>query len=216
MATLRYCYQTVEFGDTDIHLRTLRDKQQFSDDDGVAEQLGISSSTWPLFGVIWDSSKVLAHYMSNYEIEGKRILEVGCGMALSSLMLNERNADITATDYHPEVELFLTENVLLNKGKDIPFIRVDWASDDDKLGKFDMIIGSDILYEQNHAELLSRFIDRHTKPHCKIVIVDPGRSQHARFSKQMINLGYSHSRSKPDDADYLSQPFKGHILCYQR
>lgn len=216
MATLRYCYQTVEFGDTDIHLRTLRDKQQFSDDDGVAEQLGISSSTWPLFGVIWDSSKVLAHYMSNYEIEGKRILEVGCGMALSSLMLNERKADITATDYHPEVELFLIENVLLNKGRDIPFIRVDWASDDDELGKFDMIIGSDILYEQNHADLLSRFIDRHTKTHCKIVIVDPGRSQHARFSKTMINLGYSHSRSKPDNVDYLLQPFKGHIHCYQR
>ena len=215
MASLRYRYQTVEFGETDIHLRTLRDKQQFSD-DGIAEKLGISSGTWPLFGVIWDSSKVLAHHMFNYEIEGKRILEVGCGMALSSLMLNERKADITATDYHPEVELFLLENILLNKGKAIPFMRVDWDSDDDGLGKFDMIIGSDILYEQNHADLLSRFIERHTKPHCKIIIVDPGRSQHARFSKKMINLGYSHNRSKPDKADYLSQPFKGYIHCYHR
>ena len=35
MSTLRYRYQTIEFGDIDIHLRTLRDRQEYSDDDGV-------------------------------------------------------------------------------------------------------------------------------------------------------------------------------------
>jgi len=216
MTSLRFRYQTIEFGKSDIHLRTLRDKQQFEDIDGVAEKLGINSSTWPLFGIVWDSSKVLAHFMFNYEIEGKRILEVGCGMALSSLMLNGRQADITATDYHPEVEKFLVENILLNKGKDIPYIQTDWADADSKLGKFDLIIGSDILYERNHIDLLSHFLDQHTHPHCEIIIVDPGRAQHARFSKKMISLGYSHSQSKPENIEYLSQPFKGHILRYQR
>ena len=33
MKPLRYKYQTIEFGDNDIHLRTLKDKQQFSDKD---------------------------------------------------------------------------------------------------------------------------------------------------------------------------------------
>lgn len=41
---LRIRYQTVEFGDTDIHLCTLRDKQQFNDPDDVAKDLGISSA----------------------------------------------------------------------------------------------------------------------------------------------------------------------------
>lgn len=216
MTSLRFRYQTIEFGSSDIHLRTLRDKQQFEDIDGVAEKLGINSSTWPLFGIVWDSSKVLAHFMFDYKIEGKRILEVGCGMALSSLMLNERKADITATDYHPEVEKFLVENVLLNKGKDIPYIRTDWADNDSELGKFDLIIGSDILYERDHIELLSHFLEQHTHPHCEIIIVDPGRAQYARFSKKMISLGYTHSQSKPENIDYLTQPFKGHILRYQR
>jgi tRNA1(Val) A37 N6-methylase TrmN6 len=36
--------------------------------------------------------------------EGKRILEIGCGIALSSILLNEKNADITVNDDHPEVE----------------------------------------------------------------------------------------------------------------
>lgn len=216
MSSLRYRYQTLEFGDTDIHLRTLRDKQQFSDDDGIAEKLGINSATWPLFGVIWDSSAVLAHFMFDYEIKGKRVLEVGCGMALSSLILNHRMADITATDYHPEVGQFLEKNVLLNKGKEIPFIRTDWADADSDLGKFDVIIGSDLLYETDHIDLLSNFIHLHTQPDCEVIIVDPGRAQHARFSKKMVSLGYSHSQSKPENVDYLTTPFKGQILRYRR
>ncbi len=46
---VRISYQTVEFGELDIHLCTLRDKQQFSDPDDTAKNLGISSALWPTF-----------------------------------------------------------------------------------------------------------------------------------------------------------------------
>jgi predicted nicotinamide N-methyase len=183
MSSLRIRYQTIEFGDVDIHIRTLRDRQQYLDVDGVAGNLGISSATWPLFGVVWASGEVLAHLMFGYEVEGIRILEVGCGIALASLVLNHRLADITATDYHPEVEHFLVENVQLNKGKAIPFVRTGWGDADSSLGEFDLVIGSDLLYERGHVELLAGFIDRHARPHCEVILVDPGRGHHARFSK---------------------------------
>lgn len=113
MTNLRISYQTIEFGNIDIHLCTLRNKQEFYDPEGIAEKLGISSATWPIFGIIWPSSLVLAHHMSNYDIGSKRVLEIGCGTALSSLLLNKRNVDITATDYHPETESFLNRNTSL-------------------------------------------------------------------------------------------------------
>jgi predicted nicotinamide N-methyase len=216
MTSLRYRYQTHEFGNADIHLRTLRDNQQFSDDYDIAKNLGISSASWPLFGIVWDSSAVLAHFMVDYEIKGKRILEVGCGIALTSHLLNQRLADITATDYHPEAERFLINNVKLNEGNTIPFIRTDWADKNSGLGKFDVIIGSDLLYEIDHVDLLSAFIHQHAQPDCEVIIVDPGRAQHARFSKKMMSLGYSHSQSKPDTVKYLVKPFKGQILRYIR
>ncbi len=78
----------------------LRDVLQFEDPDGVAGKLGISSAAWPIFGVIWPSGEVLANLMLDYQIKGKRVLEVGCGIALASLVLNQRDADITATDHH--------------------------------------------------------------------------------------------------------------------
>jgi len=216
MSSLRIRYQTIEFGDVDIHVRTLRNKQEFLDIDGVAEKLGISSATWPIFGVVWVSGEVLAHLMFDYSIEGKRILEVGCGMALASLVLNHRLADITATDYHPEVEYFLEENVLLNKDKKIPFIRTGWGDAITSLGMFDLVIGSDLLYENGHVDLLAGFINQHAKPQCDVILVDPGRGHHARFSKKMVTLGYTHSQSKAPHVELLTQPFQGQILRYHR
>ena len=90
MPLIRIRYQTIEIDNFDIHLRSLWDKQEFSDPLGEAEALGISSAQWSLFGVLWKSSEVLAHEMANFPIQGKRILEVGCGLALSSLLLNAR------------------------------------------------------------------------------------------------------------------------------
>ena len=216
MPPLRVRYQTIEFEKTDIHVRTLRDNQQYSDDDRAAEKAGISSATWPFFGVIWDSSLVLAHFLYNFDVTGKRILEVGCGIGLASLLLNNRLADITATDYHPEAGSFLLENTKLNHGKVIPFIRTGWEDEDIDIGMFDLIIGSDLLYERNHAAILSRFINQHAKAACEVILVDPGRGNHAQFSRIMVKLGYSHSQRRPDSTDYLIQPFRGKILRYNR
>lgn len=216
MSNPRLCYQTVEIGNIDIHLCTLRDKQEFHDPGGIAEALGISSATWPLFGVIWPSSLVLAHFISDYKTGSKRILEIGCGMALTSLLLNKRCDDITATDYHPETGNFLSRNTLLNEDKPIAYEQIDWANLHGELGTFDLIIGSDLLYEDQHVDLLASFIESHSKPTCEVILVDPGRGRKNKLSARMIKLGYSSSHSKPAHTDYLNQKFKGYILKFAR
>lgn len=216
MTPYRVRYQTVEVDYLDIHVRSLRDNQQFSDPLGEAEALGISSAQWSLFGIIWASSEILAHEMANFTIDNKRILELGCGMALSSLVLNARHADITATDIHPEAGGFLAENVKLNDGKKIPFLRTGWKDVCGGLGKFDVIIGSDVLYEPAQIELLSTFINRHTKPKCEVILVDPGRANHTSFSKKMVALGYSHVQQSLKKDNLIVKEFKGKILRYER
>jgi len=216
MTKPRLSYQTVEFGKIDIHLCTLRNRQEFHDPVGVAESLGISSAQWPIFGVVWPSSKVLAHYISDYNTGSKRILEIGCGMALSSLLLNKQHADITATDYHPEAGIFLARNALLNEDEPISYKQVAWGDTEDDLGLFDLIIGSDLLYEEQHIALLANFIEDHSNQTCEVVIVDPGRGRKNKLSARMIEFGYSSSEEKPSHTDYLGEKFKGHILKFSR
>jgi predicted nicotinamide N-methyase len=216
LTNLRLCYQTIEFGKTDIHLCTLRNKQEFYDPDGIAKELGISSAAWPIFGIVWPSGLVLAHHMINYNIGSKRVLEIGCGTALSSLLLNKQNADITATDYHPEAESFLNRNTELNGDKLIPFERTGWADKNDTLGRFDLIIGSDLLYEDEHIELLTGFIREHSNQKCEVIIVDPGRGRNNKLAKKLFEIGYKSSFSKPDNTNYLGGDFKGQILTFSR
>ena len=213
---LRLRYQTIEIGSHDMHLCTLRDKQQFSDPKDVALDLGISSATWPIFGVVWPSSLVLAHHMLDFDITGKRILEVGCGMAVTSHLLNKRHADITATDYHPEVQQFLDRNTQLNDGENIAFESLDWAGEDSHLGLFDVIIGSDLLYEDEHVDLLAGFIQKHANQQCAVIIVDPGRGRKSKFSKKMVEYGFGYDHIKPEHTEFLSKDFNGYILRFYR
>lgn len=154
--------------------------------------------------------------MSDFDIEGKRILEIGCGVGLSSLVINKRGGDISATDYHPEVERFLKRNVELNEGKEIPYKRLNWSNELSIMGKFDLIIGSDLLYEKEHIELLSQFIDQHANDKCEVIIVDPGRKHHNKFTKEMIKRSFSHSQSAPEFSYDLKTPFKGLVIRYRR
>lgn len=216
MASLRLSYQTIEFGKTDIHLCALRNKQEFHDPIGAAEKAGICSASWPMFGVVWPSSLVLAHFIHRFETESKRVLEIGCGLGLSSLLLNKQHVDITATDYHPEADKFLQRNAFLNEDKAIRFEQVDWADKTDGLGLFDLIIGSDLLYEDSHIELLANFITVHAKLNCEVILVDPGRGRKNKLSARMIEAGFTSSQHKPAHTDYLDKEFKGHILQFVR
>ena len=206
MTRPRIRYQTLELGTLDIHLRSLRDRQQFADEDGHAETLGIGSASWPLFGVVWESGQALALEMLSYPINGRRVLEVGCGLGLASIILSLRDVDVTATDHHPEAEEFLRRNVELNGGPAIPFVRAGWDDERCDLAAFDLIIGGDVLYERGHVDSLSAFIDRHAEPTCEVLIADPGRHHTGRFSRRMSGLGYaSQPLAEPQEADERSE-----------
>jgi predicted nicotinamide N-methyase len=193
-----YAVATVlqRIGDHEYRLRTLRDRQQFSDPSGDAERAGISSATWPLFGVLWPAGIALATELDSLPLEGKAILEIGCGIGLSSLVLQRRGADITASDYHPLVEEFLQFNAVLNCLPPVKFSIAPWAGPNPHLGRFDLIVGSDLLYEPDHPELLAGFIALHAKPSAQVLITDPGRRQFREFSVLMAEQGYAVSERR--------------------
>jgi len=203
-------------GDHYFSIRALKDKQQFSDPDGVAERAGVSSSTWPLFGTVWPSGMILAELMSVHVIDGLRILELGCGLGLASLVAHFRGADITASDYHPSACDFFAENILLNQMSPMTLLLCDWAKLHDEMGCFDLIIGSDLLYEPNHPELLSTFIDLHSKPTVEVIIIDPDRRQQREFTRSMEKRGYAYSMTRGSAEQIERLKFKGKIMTYRR
>lgn len=172
-------------------VRGLLDRLQFWDPSREAERAGISSAAWPMFGLVWPAGLVLAETMTRFAFADHRILEVGCGLGLASLVLRRAGANITATDRHPLADEFLRFNAALNRIAPIAFRRAAWAAPDRVLGRFDVLIASDVLYEADHPDALMGFIDRHTNAHAEVIVIDPGRSQHARFGAKMRAEGYA-------------------------
>ncbi|MGD9948992.1 MAG: methyltransferase [Desulfobulbus sp.] len=209
-------FETIVIAGVNYTIRSLQDRQQFYDPDGAAEDMGISSATWALFGNVWPSGLILADIMSTYNVDGLNILEVGCGLGIASLIVNERGAQHTASDYHPLAGKFLSENSRLNHLPPLHFERCDWAGSLPAMGLFDLIIGSDLLYEPDHPGLLSNFIDLHASPMVKVIIIDPGRRQQSTFTKKMEHLGFASSFDRPTVEQAQSRVFKGKILQYSR
>lgn len=197
-------------------LRILKDKAQFSDNDGAASQAGICSTSWSLFGQLWPASTVLAGAMKSIELGNKRILELGCGLGLPSMALQYRGADITASDYHPVSSEFLGHNTQLNNLPDIPFMQLDWNSPQGPEQAYDLIIASDVLYDPSHPKLLAHAIQYLAKPSAKVLFSCPGRGYKNRFSRKMADLGFTLTETPVAFAKDEQAPFKGRLLTYIR
>lgn len=176
--------QSVDVAGRRWRLKALKDRQQFHDPSGAYEAAGVSSANWPLFGIVWPAGVMLAEYMATCSIVGEKILEVGCGLALSSLVVHSRGGDVTASDIHPLAGHFLADNASRNHLAPVPFKIIDWAQGDGTT-TYSLIIGSDLLYERGQPELLASFVGTHCDACGTVVLTDPGRGQMGRFNRLM-------------------------------
>lgn len=209
-------FETIVIGQTAYHVRSLLDRQQYFDPEGCAERAGIAPAMWPIFGLVWPAGIFLAQIMAPLPLQGRRVLEIGCGLALASLVLHRQGADITATDLHPLAETFLRRNLALNALPPLDYHAGSWSDTVAPLGKFDLIIGSDLLYEPEHPKLLAGFIDRHANDAAEVIIVDPGRGHHGKFGREMAAFGYTRETAWSERQAVRQTLKRGHVLNYHR
>ncbi|QLG88868.1 SAM-dependent methyltransferase [Chitinibacter bivalviorum] len=203
-------------GGADLHVRSLLDKQQFYDPLGIAEAAGVSEACWSLFGQVWPSAQKMADLMQDYALGERRILEIGCGLALASLVIHRRLGDITASDCHPLTETFLNENTLLNAMPTLKYCTGNWGRSNLDLGEFDLIIGSDVLYERDQPIALAEFIEMHAAPVCEVLIIDPNRGNRSAFNRQMSERGFEMSETIITAPLNDGSAYRGRLLRYLR
>jgi len=84
-------------------------------------------------------------------------------------------------------------------------------------GRFDLIIGSDLLYERDVSGALAGFIGRHAMPAAEVWIVDPDRGNRPAFNRLMLALGFDMAEQRLDQPATLeTAAYKGRLLTYRR
>lgn len=133
----------------------------------------------PYFGVIWPSARALAEAVADLGqpgLAGRRVLELGCGLAAPSLVAGLLGADVLATDYHPDVPGLLRRNAARNAVPGVRYQALDLRREADvPRAAFDLVLVADVTYVPDLPPLVARAIDRALAPGGRALVTDPGR-----------------------------------------
>jgi predicted nicotinamide N-methyase len=80
-----------------------------------------------------------------------RVVELGCGLGLPSLVAAARGARVKATDWAAEAIGLLRDNAVRN-GLELTAVQRDWRLPWDE--RFDLALAADVLYERRNVEPL--------------------------------------------------------------
>lgn len=177
--------------DVAIGGRTYRLLHPRSADELIDEEAFNRDGRIPYWAEVWISSQVLAAEVARLSGRGRRLLELGCGIGLPSLAAVAAGFDVTASDYYPEALHFVRANAL-RSGLAAPATRmVDWRDVPGDLGRFDLVIAADVLYEPPNAGLLAGVIRQSLAEDGYALVADPERARAAAFPAACRQAGLS-------------------------
>jgi predicted nicotinamide N-methyase len=127
----------------------------------------------PYWAELWPSGLALAEALAARDLEGLRVVELGCGLAVPSLVAALRGAEVLATDWSPAAIDLLGRNADRN-GARLESGLVSWAEPAALLERapYDLVVAADVLYERRNGELLLELLPR-LGP--EVLLADPGR-----------------------------------------
>lgn len=158
------------------------------------DQLGL-----PYWAELWDSAIGVGQWMVERsdrwrQHKGFSVLDLGCGMGLSGTVAALLGAQVLFADIQPECLLFARLNGVRYSAS-VRARRVDWQRDD--LGRtFDLIVGSDVLYDRTQWTHLDTFFRTHLAPGGLVLLGEPGRMSGELFVPWVRERGWQFHESK--------------------
>lgn len=148
---------------------------------------------YPPYGLLlWESSVALAKVLAvrgRAGLEGRRVLELGCGIGLAGLAAAHGGAIVVMTDYLGVALDIAAENARRNRLANVETRLVDWR-DWTGAERFDLIIGADIAYETDMHGALLRVLATGLRPGGAVLLADPSRDQGAAFTGHLAAIGW--------------------------
>ncbi len=140
---------------------------------------------FPLWAKVWEASWVLADFIAGLPADpGKRFIELGCGLGLVGVVAASFGHNVVMSEHNAEALGFARANAELNHCPDVEIIDLDWNSPS-LYGRFDYIIGSEIVYHEKDFEPLRNLFERLLKPEGEVILCEGVRRTSLDFFKEM-------------------------------
>jgi predicted nicotinamide N-methyase len=166
--------ETIDLGPFALELQRppsadeLIDEERFADDEFM-----------PYWAELWPSGVELARVVAREELDGLRVLELGCGLGLPSLAAAARGARVLATDWADDAIALLRDNAARNR-LEVEYTVVRWTEPAPLVERapWDLVLGADLLYEPRNVDVLLELLPL-LGP--RVLLTEPGRPTAARF-----------------------------------
>ncbi len=148
------------------------------------------------WNIVWPTSLALSHYLASAfpreRLKGRRVLVVGCGVGLESVVAAKLGARVWALDHVPEALRLVEENCELNAIAPVHTMCCCWRDGKraGKIGHYDMLIGSDVLYEPEDGQWIKSLLTTTVKPGGVALFADPLREGVEEFFEGLAVSGF--------------------------
>ena len=163
--------QDIQAGGESLRVIGPRDWEELRHEEGAA------GHTIPYWARVWPSGLALADALGERDLEGVRMLELGCGLGIPSVVAARRGATVLATDQSADAVVFAAHNIALNDTK-AEVSLVDWRAAGPLLerGPWPLVVAADVLYTRQAADTLLRLLPKLLHPAGEVLIADPSRA----------------------------------------
>jgi predicted nicotinamide N-methyase len=158
-------------------------------DDLISEDDYVRDERLPYWADLWPSAQVLANELCTMRLAGQTVLELGCGLGVAAIGATLAGGTVTATDYYDDALLFAALNVAEATGRTVATRMLNWAHLPDDVGRFDVVLASDVLYEHRYASLVADVIAATLVRGGEAIVADPGRIAVAEFLDECEHRG---------------------------
>jgi predicted nicotinamide N-methyase len=136
----------------------------------------------PYWSVLWRSGVALARQLDGMTLSGLRLVELGCGLGLPSIVAARAGATVLATDASTDALELVTRNASAN-GVRLEVATVDWNQPAELMSQapFDLVLAADLLYERASVAPLLSLLPRLA---AEVWLADPGRPASSAFLDQ--------------------------------
>jgi len=162
----------------------------------------------PYWAELWPSGVALAAKIARDPAieQGRRVLELGCGLGVTAIAALKAGADLLVTDYSPEALALCSLNALDQVGAQPKSLRVNWRDIGATLhgtveGGFPVVLAADVLYEGRDLEPLLALVEHVVAPSGELWLAEPGRPPAARFLESIGTRGWA------DESEECSGPW---------
>ncbi len=152
----------LRIGEKTLRLLQLRDFEKHVED--LVETGPAGAIELPFWAKVWDATFLLALFMGKQPVVlGQRILEIGAGLGVVGIYSALCGHRVTITDNHEDALLFTRANVLLNGCPHVEVRKLDWRYPD-LPHDFDVIVGSEVIYDRASYPALVEFLRQSLSP----------------------------------------------------